>query len=95
MMGYDQQTWGHGAWLAVDVMSLLFLTLLIAVAIWAVRSLRASGQPLQGGGARRSSAEDVLAERYARGEIDENAFLRERDLLRGAVGQRPSRNSAP
>ena len=94
-MGYDERTWGPGAWLAVGVMSLLFLTLLIAVALWAVRNLRASGQPRQGGGAHRSSAENVLAERYARGEIDEDAFLRGRDLLRGTVGQRPTRNGAP
>lgn len=94
-MGYDERTWGPGAWLAVTVMSLLCLSLLIAVAIWAVRGIRGHGQPLQGGRTTRSGAEEVLAERSARGEIDEAAYLRGRDLLRGTVGQRPSRNSAP
>lgn len=94
-MGYDERTWGPGAWLAVGLLSLLFLSLLIAVAIWAVRSIRGNDQLGQRGGASSSGAEDVLAGRYARGEIDEDAFLRGRDLLRGAVGPRPSRNSAP
>lgn len=94
-MGYDERTWGPGAWLAVGLMSLLFLSFLIGFAIWAVRSLRGSSQPRQGGRASSSGAEEVLAERYARGEIDEVAFVRGRDLLRGAVGPRPSQNSAP
>jgi uncharacterized membrane protein len=37
----------------------------------------------EGGGLQRQGAEDVLAERFARGEIDEDEFRRRRDALRG------------
>jgi len=67
---------GHmGAWwwLAVPMM-IAFWTLIV----WAVVTLVRGGS----GGQARSSAEDVLAERFARGELDEAEYRRRRDLVR-------------
>ena len=79
MWGYD---WGWGAWLAMGVMMLLFWGLIIAGVIALVRYL---GGTREGGrlGSRseRARAEDVLAERFARGEIDEDESTRRRELL--------------
>lgn len=84
-MGYDERTWGVGQWLAVSATGLLLLGLLIALAVW-VASSRHGGQRLQGGGpGDGSDAQDLLAERYARGDIDEKDFLRRREQLRGGV----------
>lgn len=90
-MGYDEQTWGAGQWLAVSAMSLLLLGLLITLAFWATSGLR-GGQTLQGGGrGEGAGAQDLLAERYARGDIDEEDFLRRREQLRRAGSSRSSR----
>jgi putative membrane protein len=79
MWGYD---WGWGAWLAMGVMMLLFWGLVIAGVIALVRYL---GGTRDGGrlGSRRerTRAEDVLAERFARTEIDEDEYTRRRELL--------------
>jgi putative membrane protein len=92
MRGYD---WGWGGWLAMSVMMVLFWGLVIAGIVVLVRYLTGSRQ---GGGATfdtgptsgarpssstgREDAEDILAERFARGEIDEDEYTRRRELLR-------------
>ena len=87
-MGYDERTWGAGQWLAVSAMSLLLLGLLIALTFWATSGLR-SGQTLRGGGRGEGpEAQDLLAERYARGDIGEEDFLRRREQLRSAGSSR-------
>jgi putative membrane protein len=66
--------WGHMDgwwWLAVPMM-IAFWTLVIWAAVTLVR----------GGGRSRSNAEDVLAERFARGDLDEGEYRRRRDLVR-------------
>jgi putative membrane protein len=47
-----------------------------ALVIWAVVSVARSG-----GGERRDNGEDILAERFARGEIDEEEYRRRRELI--------------
>jgi len=84
-MGYDNMNWGATEWLAMSVMMLLFWGLLIGLVVWAVRNLRTDDQsvkPPDGSGS--GSAEEILAERYARGEIDEAEFDRRRGLLHAA-----------
>ncbi len=79
MWGYN---WGWGAWLVMSVMMVGFWGLVIAGIVVLVRYLTGSRQ---GGGAAdsgRSSAEEILAERFARGEIDEDEYTRRRQLLR-------------
>jgi putative membrane protein len=80
MWGYDV---GWGAWLAMSVMMILFWGLVIAGIVVLVRQLggtRDGSRP--GSDSGRTSAEELLAERFARGEIDEDAYTRQRQLLR-------------
>lgn len=65
--------WSWGAWLLMVAMMLGFW----ALVIWAVTSFVRGGRA----GLPRG-AEDVLAERFARGEIDEDEFQRRREVLR-------------
>jgi putative membrane protein len=80
MWGYD---WGWGAWLMMSLMMVVFWGLVIAGIVVLFRYLTGSRQ---GGGpgstSGRSSAEELLAERFARGEIDEDEYTRRRELLR-------------
>ncbi len=75
--------WGWGAWLAMSVMMVLFWSLVIAGVVVLVRYL-GGGRPTGGSGAGgdRADAENVLAERFARGEIDEDEYKRRSELLR-------------
>ena len=78
-MGWDG-SWGVGGWLAMSLMMLVFWGVPIALVVWLIRG---SFRPRQADGTTlRSSAEQVLAERYARGEIDEEEFTRRGEVLR-------------
>lgn len=61
----------YGGWFAMALMMVFFWGGLAGLAAWAV---------LHG----RRAPEQVLAERFARGEITEDEFVRDRDLLAGA-----------
>ena len=81
MWGYG---WGWGSWLGMGVAMILFWVLVIAAIVVLVSYLRGSRD------ARRSTLtdglgrpEELLAERFARGEIDEQEYQRRRELLRG------------
>jgi putative membrane protein len=89
MMWYDGG-WGWGGWFFMAVFMVLFWALVIAGIVALVRyltgshhghqsgPLSSSGEP--GWGGRR--AEDLVAERFARGEIDEDEYKRRLALLR-------------
>jgi len=87
MWGYD---WGWGAWLAMSVMMLLVWGLIIAGIVALVRYLGGTRQGGHGHGGQTSngsgqaSAEELLAERFARGEIDAEEYTSRRELLRPA-----------
>jgi putative membrane protein len=71
--------WGPGAWVAMTLMMLLFWGAVVAAIVFAVRA----GHREPGSAApRESDAERILAERFARGEIDADEYTRRRDLLR-------------
>jgi putative membrane protein len=73
--------WGPGPWLLVFP---LFWLLLIGFLVFAFARRRAWGPPAWSG--RPYAAPDpmsVLAERYARGDIDEAEYRRRLDVLRG------------
>jgi len=79
MWGCD---WGWGAWLAMMVMMVVFWGLVIAAVVALVRYLGGTRQgDRTGSGSGRASAEEVLAERFARGEIDADEYTRRRELL--------------
>ncbi len=68
--------WGAGDWVGMSALMIVFLGALVALAVWIVRSLRPDrGQP------PADRAEALLAERFARGEIDGEEFSRSRGLL--------------
>ncbi len=80
-MGYENGDWGVGQWLAMGAMMLLFWGLVIGLVVWGVRSYRNTAQA----GHEHDAPSTLLAERYARGEIDEDEYLRRRELLHSAA----------
>lgn len=80
MMDWDGG-WGVGGWLAMGLMMVLVWGLPIALVVWAVRSSFHHDRPSVTA-PPRPDADRVLAERYARGEIDESEFARRREVLR-------------
>lgn len=79
MMWWDGGS-GWGGWLVMGLMMLIFWSLVIfgGLAVWRAVSRNDRG-PEQDG---RRSAEQILEERFARGEIDEDELVRRRDTLR-------------
>ncbi len=73
-MGYGM---GYGGWFFGPLMMIVFFGLIIAAVAGALR--------LFGGGqaSSRTSAADILAERFAAGEIDEAEFTARRKALKG------------
>jgi putative membrane protein len=65
---------------------LIFWTALIGAIIWAVRSSRSTGvgatSQTSGVGGGRGDAEDILANRLARGEISPEEYRNRLDVLR-------------
>lgn len=81
MMGWDG-TWGIGGWLAMGLMMVVFWGGLIALVVLLVRGSFRTGQTTTTTPPQRDAG-DLLAERYARGEIDdEDEFTRRREVLR-------------
>jgi putative membrane protein len=69
----DHHSWGSGwGWFVMVVM----LLLVVAVTVLLVRHFN------DGGRARNRNAHDVLADRFARGDIDEEEYRKRRDALR-------------
>ena len=77
--GYGHMMWGSGYGMIGMLMMLVFWGVLIALIVVAVRWLLDS----QGGKRGRRDALDVLRERFAKGEIDEEEFDRRRKALEG------------
>ena len=71
--------WGWGAWLAMTVGMLAFWGLLIWGVVTLARGGIAQREP-------RTDPEDILAARFAAGEIDEDEYHRRLDTLRTARG---------
>ncbi len=79
-MMWSNGSWSVGAWLAMWSMMALFWGAVIVLGAWLVRTRR----PGQRGPVWRAGtvgADRVLAERFARGEIDEAQFTRNRTIL--------------
>ena len=72
--------WGWGPWLAMTVGMLVFWGL----AVWGVVTLVRSGPASREPAAR---PEEILAARFASGEIDEDEYQRHLDTLRAARGR--------
>ncbi|WP_428844570.1 SHOCT domain-containing protein [Mycolicibacterium hodleri] len=83
MMWFGSGGWGWGGWLLMSVAMVLFWAVLITAIVVGIRYLTnspstASHAPSSG----PSRAEDLLSERFARGEIDADEFRQRHALLR-------------
>ena len=80
--------WGNGmgGWgmFLMFVNAALFWGLLIVGAVWLVRSTTRGGR--SGPAGQPPVPQQVLADRFARGEIDEEEYTRRLQVLRGAPG---------
>jgi putative membrane protein len=76
----DMGAWG---WVGVLLWMVFLLLLFGGLAAVLIVALRRPGEPRSGGVDTGSGgAERVLAERFARGEIDEEEYVRRRGVLR-------------
>lgn len=73
---------GWGAWLMMFIGMAICLGLLVAVVMWAARQSLTGNRPaVTGRTPQPRDAEDTLDQRFARGEIDEDEYLRRKSLL--------------
>ena len=71
----EGQMWGYGPHMIIGpVMMLLALAGAVALVLWLVRAFSHGGSHPGQGGSRGQAAQDILAERFARGEIDKTEF---------------------
>jgi putative membrane protein len=84
MDGYGGMGWG--GWLVGGVMMLAFFALVVVGVIALAR-----GWPIGRLGVDRRTAEQVLDDRFARGEIDVEEYTRRRELLRGSADRQELR----
>jgi len=86
MMDDDGWMWGHGwgTWFLMSVVMVLFVVALITAIVVAIRYLGASDRASMAPPHvyARPWPENLLAERFARGEIDEDEYRRRLSLLR-------------
>ena len=85
MMGW-YGGWGWGGWLAMSLVMLAFWGLLAFGVVALVRTLRREdrgrpAEPMTLAAPREPSAQEVLDDRFARGEIDVDEYRQRRDLL--------------
>jgi uncharacterized membrane protein/Zn-dependent protease with chaperone function len=83
MMMMDDHHWGWGSWILTTGTMVLFWALVITAVVLVARYLLSLSQrPTGTRAAGASNAEQLLAERYARGEIDDDEYKRRLALLR-------------
>jgi putative membrane protein len=79
MMDWSDGSWGWAGW----TMMVLSMFVFWGVVIWAVVALSRGSWRLGSSPPTAQSPLDVLAERFARGEIDEDEYHRRLDVLHG------------
>ncbi|MFE2264517.1 SHOCT domain-containing protein [Streptomyces griseosporeus] len=84
MFWYDHDPGGWG-WFTMSVGMILFWGVLITfgVLLWRALSRPDGSGAMSAPAPRRPTPEQLLAERFARGELDENAYRRGLTVLRG------------
>jgi len=89
MMG-DGSGWGSMGWMMIfgGALWLLLLVLAVVAIVWVVRSAWAGAGPGAAPRNEHRAALEILHERYARGEIEREEYLRKKaDLLRHGTQQ--------
>ena len=83
MMWYDGNGWGWAGWILMTVGMVAFWALVITAVVLAIRYLTGSrSSDASATSSVQNRADDVLAERFARGEIDENEYRQRLSALR-------------
>lgn len=95
MLGYHDGSWSGADWLAMSGIMVLFWTVFTALVVWAVHAIRSGGRPPDNKRSNGAGPDDILAERYARGEIEEEEFRRRRELLHNTSGSGSQTKSSP
>ena len=75
--------WSHDAWGGGDWLAMLLLMVLVLVAFGALVGVLVRRGPSRSDRSR-PDADEVLAGRYARGEIDDDEYDHRRSMLHGA-----------
>jgi putative membrane protein len=88
MMWWGHGHWSVGDWLAMSLMLLAFWGLLVVLVVSLVRRPAGVAKDPSPERPATGSADDVLAERFARGEINEDEFTRRRALLHAGSAER-------
>lgn len=83
--GYGGQGWGEGmgwgGWLMMSLIALVCLALLGALIYWLVQAARGGVTTQTSQPPTRPLAQSTLDDRFARGDIDEDEYLRRKTLL--------------
>ena len=92
MMWWNDGWWGAGQWVAMSLTMILFWGSLAVAVYWVIRSLRTDHQqgPPSTPPSPTGSADQLLAERFARGEIDSEEFAKRRAALHGVPDRDPA-----
>lgn len=84
-MGWHHGGMFWGAWLGMSLFWLVLLALLVFLVVLVVRLVSQGDRTRTAGGA---SPEDILDQRFARGEIDEQTYTAQREVLARQRGAR-------
>jgi uncharacterized membrane protein/Zn-dependent protease with chaperone function len=92
MMMMDDGHWGWGSWILTTFATVVFWALVITAVVLLARYLLSLSQRTTGTthATGASDAEQVLAERYARGDIDDDEYKRRLGLLRQSIASTTS-----
>lgn len=72
--------WSVGDWVWMSLVMVVFWSLVVAGTVWLVRGRHGSDRPTDRQGSA-TSPQQLLDERYARGELSDEEYLHRRDLL--------------
>ena len=75
--------YGHGMWFGGILMMFFWLLLIVGIVYFLVKSLGNNDRTKYSGESRRTNeALEILDERYSKGEIDDEEYLRRKKNLR-------------
>lgn len=94
MYYWNHNGMGGWVWLVASLSAILFWALIVLLIVLLVRTMR-HGPVTRHDGVSMPSPEQVLAERFARGEIDEEEYRRRLEVLREARPDSAKRGRAP
>ncbi len=77
---------GAGFMIGFMILGLIFLVALIALVVWLLMRLFPSLRGAERQQTRVDSAEQILQERFARGEIDAEEYEHSLEVMRGKTG---------